>query len=205
MRCIYCNNVINKINISSILFEQDKLCVNCCDKLKINKKKINLGSIKVETFYNYDDGIFRDLLIQYKECFDEALSDVFLYSIKDYIRLKYHSYNLLFVPSSSTKKQERGFDHLPLMFKEFKLKQVKGLAMKEDLIQEGKNFNERRQMTNNYVYIGDRLKKVLIIDDVITTGSSLLGVYRAIKPHCDCIRAIALSRKENAFIKGNVC
>ena len=165
---------------------------------------MRIGNLDVLTLYNYD-GFFRDLLIQYKECYDEALAPVFLYMLKDYIRLRYRGYKLLFVPSSKTKINERGFNHLELIFKDIKLDIINGLYMKEDMIQEGKNLSERKKIIDNYVYSGKKYNKVLVVDDVLTSGSSVLGVYNAIKPYANKVDILVLSRKENAFISRNKC
>ena len=154
-----------------------------------------IEDLKVESFYEYD-GIFKSLLLQYKECCDEALKDVFLYSLKDYIRIRYSGYRILFVPSSAQKRQMRGFDHLELIFEGVRLPKVEGLRMKEDLIQEGKNAKERSRMKDNYFYEGEKLNRVLIVDDVITTGSSLYGVYRAIRDKARHVRALSLANKK---------
>ena len=204
MKCIYCDEEIEKIDLKNLFLKEDNLCYKCRDKLKLNKKIIKIENIIVETLYNYD-GIFKDLLIQYKECFDEALSSVFLYMLEDYIYFKYYGYQLLFIPSSEKKLNDRGFNHLELMFKNVRLKKVEGLKMKKELIQEGKNYYERKQMINNYEYNGKKLNKVLIVDDVLTTGSSVLGVYNAIKPYANRVRVLVVSRKENAFILKNKC
>lgn len=204
MRCIYCDSEINKINLKQLLFRDDCLCSECRRKLKINRRVIKLGKLRVESFFNYD-GIFKDLLIQYKECFDEALSNVFIYSIRYYIRIRYHGYKILYVPSGEEKLKKRGFNHLELIFKDIGLKKVEGLYMKQQLIQEGKSSHERKKMIDNYVYVGPHIHSVLIVDDVITTGSSILGVYKAIASKADKIKAIALSSKENAFISQNKC
>lgn len=205
MRCIFCDSESQRTSFKSIFVEEDKLCYKCRKLLKINIKNIKIDNKIIETIYNYDEGIFRDLLIQYKECFDEALAPLFLYSLTDYIHIKYHGYKLLFVPSSKEKRTARGFNHLELIFKDIKLKRVVGLNMKDELIQEGKNYNQRRQMLNNYIYQGEMLDKVLIVDDVVTTGSSVLGVYHAIAPYVKKVSILVLSRKENAFILKNKC
>lgn len=205
MRCIYCDKKIDKIDIKSIFLQEDSLCIECRNLLKINKKIIDLGPVKVETFYNYDDGIFKELLIQYKECYDEALSNVFLYCLEEYIRIKYVGYRIIYIPSSKKKLKIRGFNHLDSIFSRVKLPKANGLTMKEELIQEGKNFEERRRMILNYVYQGEDLNKVLIVDDVLTSGSSILGAYQVLKPHCKKIKALTLARKENAFISKLKC
>ena len=157
-----------------------------------------LGDLKVESFYDYD-GIFKSLLLQYKECCDEALKNVFLYGLKDYIRIRYAGYRILFVPSSARKRQMRGFDHLELMFEDVRLPRVGGLRMKEDLVQEGKGAEERSRMRQNYFYEGDPPGRVLIVDDVITTGSSMRGVYEAIRGRTRHVRALSLANKYYHF------
>lgn len=195
MRCLFCDENIEKYTLSSLFLEEDCLCYKCRNALKVKREYLNIDGLKIECFYEYD-GIFKSMLIQYKECYDEALAPIFLYKLKEYIELKYHNYQILFVPSSKSKIEERGFNHLELIFKDVKLNRVKGLYAKEDLIQEGKSVDERKMMLDNYLYRGDKLNKVLIIDDVLTTGSSVLGVYKAIKPYCNGkIKALSLGRK----------
>ncbi|MBQ1306644.1 MAG: hypothetical protein IIZ64_02675 [Erysipelotrichaceae bacterium] len=194
MRCIYCDREIKKITFTSLFLERDPLCIECRRMLKVKRKNILLGELKTEVFYEYD-GIFKSMLLQYKECCDEALKDVFLYSLKDYIGIRYFGYHILFVPSSQKKRQMRGFDHLELIFEDVKLPRARGLRMKEDLIQEGKNARERSRMRDNYIYEGEKLNKALIVDDVITTGSSIVGVYEAIKDKAGHVRALSLANK----------
>lgn len=202
--CIYCDKEMNKINFTNLFLEEDILCMDCRKKLKKDIKYIDIGPIKVETFYDYDS-LFKSLLIQYKECLDEALKDVFLYTLKDYIKYKYHGYKIVFIPSSKTKIEKRGFNHLEEIFRGVKLTKASGLKMKEELIQEGKNSFQRKAMADNYLYEGDVLDEVLIVDDVLTTGSSMLGAYNAIKPYANKVKGLALARKENAFICEKKC
>ena len=155
---------------------------------------IDLKEFKVESFFEYDS-LFRTILLQYKECHDEALKDVFLYDLSDYIDLKYHGYELLLVPSSRKKLEERGFDHLEGIFSSLHLKRIDGLKMKEELCQEGKDLKERERMMNNYLYEGGYHERILIVDDMITTGSSLKGVYHSIRPYVKNIKVLSLAYK----------
>lgn len=198
MICVYCLKKIEKYTLTSLFLGEDILCYKCRSLLKVNIKTINIGSLKVETFYEYD-GMFKNLLIQYKECYDEALADVFLYMLKDYLKLKYHGYKIMLVPSSETKINARGFNHLELIFRSVGLNIVYGLKMKEELVQEGKNLRERELMLNNYIYDGPQLDKVLLVDDVITTGSSLTGAYRAIENKANKIRTVSLAYKKKTL------
>jgi len=195
MKCIYCSQE-NKISLKSLFIEEDQLCSVCRNKLKVKRRIVKIEEMEVETFFEYE-GIFKSLLIQYKECYDEALKDVFLYDLKDYLFLRYHGYKIAYVLSSSKKLKERGFNHLELMFESLNFRRVEGLSIKEDISQEGKNKKERKQIINNYLYKGEKLDKVLIVDDMLTTGSSLLVVYRTLLPYCMKIKVIALASKQN--------
>ena len=49
-------------------------------------------------------------------------------------------------------------------------------------------------MIGNYYYEGEFVPKVLIVDDISTTGASLLAVKEAMKGHCRVIKALVLSK-----------
>ena len=192
MRCLCCDQDIKKISLYSFIFKEDRLCINCRNRMTKNHKRIKIDELEIESFYDYNS-LFKSLIIQYKECYDELLSEVFLYGIKEYINIKYRDYKIIYMPSSKEKLNKRGFNHLKLIFEELDLKVVDGLKYKEELIQQGKNMSERVKMKDNFIYEGDRLDKVLIVDDVLTTGSSIVGAYRALKPYCNNIRALVLA------------
>ena len=75
-------------------------------------------------------------------------------------------------------------------------KEVKGLKTKKELIQEGKDYQNRQLMKDNFFYEGPFINKVLIVDDVCTTGASLYGVYKALEGHSGKVKALVLSRKK---------
>ena len=161
--------------------------------MNFKRRIYHLKDIDVEYFYDYNSS-FRTLLLQYKECYDEALYDAFLYKIDNYINLRYFNYQLLLAPSSKRKKEKRGFDHLEKMFENVSLKRVEGLKIVKDINQQGKGLFQRSQMEDNYIYEGPYLNKVLIVDDVSTTGSTIRGIYKAIKPYSKKIKILVLAK-----------
>lgn len=193
MKCLYCDSEINEYSLYDLFIESDLLCCKCREKIKYHHQKFKIDDLMVETFYEYDS-LFKDLLLQYKECYDEALKSVFIYKIDDYIKIKYLGYQVIYVPSTKTKIRERGFGHLKGIFESLGLKEVCGLKQKSEKCQAGKGYEERLGIQNNFYYEGPKLNKVLIIDDVLTTGSSLMGVYKAIKPYCKKCKAIVLAK-----------
>ena len=195
MRCLYCDEKIKKETLYSLFIEQDKLCNKCRKKLNKKIRHTKLDKYDATYFYDYDE-MFKSLLLQFKECHDEALKDVFLYDLKDYINLRYFNYQILFVPSSMNKINERGFNHLELIFENIRLKRVTGLKMKDDLIQEGKDKIDRMKMLENYYYEGEKLDRVLVVDDVMTTGASLLGICKALDKKVSLVKLLILSIKK---------
>ena len=195
MKCLYCDKIIDKVSFKSLLLKDDYLCPDCRKQLSVNRKIITIEGMKVETFFEYD-GMFRSMLLQYKECHDEALKSVFLYELADYINLRYAGYRLCLIPSSKKKLEERGFIHLDGIFEEVKLKRDDGLISINDLCQENKSYVERRKMLDNFVYEGKHSGRVLIADDVLTTGSTLLGAYKSISLKVDKVKVLSLAYKK---------
>lgn len=191
MKCIYCEKEYHKENLYSLFIKHDLLCPSCRKELKIKKRKVLINDIKVNTYFDYE-GIYKSLLLQFKECYDEALSEVFLYKLEEYLRIRYFNYHIMYVPSSEIKLKQRGFNHLELMFKSLGLKEAKGLKQINNLSQENKNYSQRESMINNYIYEGKHYKKVLLVDDVLTTGSSIYGAYKAIEKHIESIDCLVL-------------
>lgn len=193
MRCLYCDEPISRYSLYSLLIEKDKLCLKCRKQMKLKIQEFKLNELECISFYEYDS-LFKTILLQYKECYDEALAEVFLYKIDLLIGLMFMGYKLVYVPSSTSKLKSRGFEHLKLIFERMHFKEVDGLKMKKELVQEGKDLECRKKMQDNYYYEGEKIDKLLIVDDVCTSGSSLIGVYKAFKGKARVIKAVILAR-----------
>ena len=75
------------------------------------------------------------------------------------------------------------------------MRRLEGLFMKEEMSQEGKDLTARRQMRSNFLYKGPFADKILIVDDVITTGSTLKGAFEAVSGHAKRIKVLSLAYK----------
>ena len=181
MRCRLCDREMQLGSLKDILFEEDVICEACRSKWERKKIDFRLDGIRVRSDYVYNDA-FSECLIQYKECCDEALKDVFLYPIRKQLRKRYRGYTICLMPSSTKKLAMRGFNHLAGMYENLGMKMIEPFEKVEEKDQKGAGRMERRSMEH-----GIRLKpdvklpkKLLLCDDTITTGSTLKGALRVL-------------------------
>ena len=72
-RCLWCGGpLLNGRTISELLFVDDELCGKCRGLLTPIAGQVKLGDLSVQGLYVYDEA-FMKMLVQYKECMDEAL------------------------------------------------------------------------------------------------------------------------------------
>ncbi|MDO4199109.1 MAG: phosphoribosyltransferase family protein [Erysipelotrichaceae bacterium] len=206
MKCLYCDKTIVKQSFRSLFIKEDPLCYECREKLGFRVRHLKIDDIDVEYLYDYRS-IFSSILLQYKECLDEALSVVFAYEMEDYIFFKYHGYKLCYVPSSDIKMDKRGFHPMKMILNNVKIKEVEVINMIEQCTQENKNSTERKKMEHNFVYDGPIEERVLIVDDVLTSGSTIKGVYNALKPYCREIKVLVMASamQDEKTLKENDC
>lgn len=195
--CLYCDEDLYKHTSLTHFLGNDCLCLDCRKKMRPKEINFNLEGLKIKSLYPYESE-YKSILIGYKEGLDEALYPLFLRPYLTYLRLIYHGFSITTIPSSRSKLAFRAFDHMKLIVSELRLPYIETMRSLKDINQSQKNYEERKKMRHNFELINrDLPKKLLIIDDVITSGSSLLGAYDILKPHTQKIEALALSYSSN--------
>lgn len=168
-------------------------------KLKNNKKQKINKKIKVQKIflYKYDD-IVRKLLINYK--FNDAsyLSDTFSYLIKNnkkiYDILK--TYDIILpVPLHKKRKLERGYNQTELIARKLGLNYKNNCLIKvKNIKPQSQNDVEKRRTEIKNVFKLQNIeilknKKVLILDDIYTTGSTA----------DECIKNVSIATNKVGF------
>lgn len=182
--CNICLSSYRK-NIFDLFSSSSSICNQCLKKFNPIFKIFKYQNIECLYVYEYDE-VIKELLFQYKGCFDICLSSVFLGRYVNYLNLKYFGYVIICAPSSKQDDENRGFNHVQEMFKVMKNKQ-ENIIYKDTLLRQVDISKEERQNIYKYLRIenGNKLtnKKVLIVDDVFTTGSTVKAMIDLIKPY----------------------
>ena len=194
MRCLMCGKELGEGSIRDIFVGEDGICEECRKQWLEKNIKFELDGIKGEADYIYNKA-FSSSLIQFKECGDEALKDIFLFEVKKKIRRKYRGYTLCCMPSSIEKRKSRGFSHLEEMYSCLNMKIIDPFI---------KNTNESQKQLPGYLRSNMRHeivlkegiqlpKKILLVDDTITSGSTLKGALSCIDTKKHHVRIYCVS------------
>lgn len=206
VRCLWCNGMLEDgHDLWDIFTRKLWICGKCEAKLIVQHRHFKIDGVRTESLYLYND-FFRSLLIQYKECCDEALYPIFLARYHRYIHHRYHDYVLVPMPSSIAKKQERGFDHLHLMFEACGLPFCDCLYKLDNIQQKGLSAKQRKHLQ---LGLKDMKipRKLLLVDDVCSTKATLKAAVQLLANQDRCLRIVVVAynpskHKKSLFDKG---
>lgn len=187
--CLICEgSLLSGIDLYRLLIE-DVICFKCRKPLenKISIKKFM--DYRLISFYKYNHNLMQ-LLVRYKDLLDVSLADVFLRPYISIINIVFKDYDIVLIPSSKTLKLRRGFNHLNLHLNKCKLNIIDCLKKEDDI----QRFKQKRQDTKlSFKYVPTNLDKVIIFDDVITSGSSMQAAIKLLQPISNKIILITIT------------
>lgn len=180
--CKVCFEEIKENSFHNFLLDLP-ICYSCLKKMNPIFKSFKIDGIKGLSIFNYNDFI-KKLIYQYKGCGDYELKDIFISPFVKDIKILFHNYFVLLAPSSKKRILERGFNHTFEIFKCLNLKNVSPIEKINDDKQSSKSYIERLKVKDSLILKEIELiknKKILICDDICTTGSTLKAIIELVK------------------------
>ena len=173
-RCLVCDKNMED-NFNNLFNGECKVCCECSNKIKVRNDKFIINGCKGLILYYYND-FFKDVLFRYKGLGDYLLKDIFFVCNLEKLKRKYKGYKIVVAPSNSEEEEKRGFCHLEEIFKSFNLEIIKCFKKDVKWKQSDKKLVERSNI-QNVIKIDKRslkgVKKVVLVDDVLTSGSTI--------------------------------
>jgi len=123
------------------------------------------------------------------------------------LRLRFKGYVIVCFPSNKEDDEIRGFNHVEEIFRQLKLPYAHVLRKKVSFKQSDLSKEEREKVASKiegYDLDSIRHKKVLLVDDVMTTGSSLkagISILKGANPRK--IKVLVLSKKQENKVNDN--
>lgn len=159
------------------------ICPKCFKELQPKFIFFNIDKYRCLSIFEYDDKI-KALLYQFKGCFDIEMGDIFLKRYSHELHLYYLGYKVIPIPSYKEDDEKRQFNHVKEMFRFLDLPIVDAIEKTNHVKQANCSFEQRKEIGKHLRLIdGVNLKgkKVLIVDDVYTTGSTMKAAIELIK------------------------
>ena len=182
--CLFCNNKK----------ENSFFCSNCKKEIKFNEFKIlkNIDGVNIYSCCNYS-GIPQKLVRLLKFHNKKFLSVDIAKIMKEYIdffNINFSEYEIICVPLYKNKKKKRGFNQCELI--SIELSKLLELPYNFDLIKRIKNtkpmynlkIDERIENLKDAFLVDKQYfhnKKILLIDDIITTGTTVSEIIKSLK------------------------
>lgn len=183
-----------------VVYPRENYCIICkndncfgiCNTCKKSIKKIDNKYQDEVISYGYYGGVLKDLILKFKYKNNFTAGDILAEFLEEYIinNFKYEEYIITYIPLSKKSKKIRGFNQCEYIAK--KISRDLSIEVLEILIKE-KETKEQKTLKRDerYENIRDAFKiktgikvknyKIILIDDVTTTGSTMQEAYKLLK------------------------
>lgn len=173
------------------VFHDGKICFRCLAKLKPYR-----GKHSYKIIYSYNE-FLRDLLHRVKGLGEQSLAPLFLDEHAAWIASEYKGFTIVPVPSFIKDNERRGFNHVEAIFSVVPLP-MQSLFYKKTNHKQATSTD--RKEVSNVIDLKPNMKsfpqKVLLVDDVITSGETLKACFILLRDKVNEIEIIVLSRRE---------
>ena len=181
--CLICFKKVNITDFCRLFNAEIPICQACQTEMEPKFISFSVDGHKATSIYDYNPFI-RKLIYQYKGCYDYELHQVFLDRYAKEIKLRYFDYVVIPIPSYKNEDEERGFNHVVETFKSLGINMLNIIEKTEKHKQAVSTFNQRKEVykfleLNSHSDLSK--KKVLIVDDVYTTGSTMKAAIHLVE------------------------
>lgn len=173
--CKVCFKNFTSNSYRTIGLKRASVCEQCYKNFHPVFKRFRIEKIQCLALYDYDDFI-KEKLFVLKGCYDIELAVVFLSSFLPFLRLKFTGFYIVPIPSFIDDDLKRGFNHVEEIFKGLKFPVLKVLKKTSPIKQSDQKIEDRNLVIKRLkIYDGNQIKgkKILLVDDVFTTGSTI--------------------------------
>ena len=182
--CKVCFSKIDKRNFYNCVKKNLCLCDNCMNKISAKFHYFKVERYSALAVFDYDSEL-KKLIYQFKGCFDIELRQIFLERYVKEIELMYKGYVVVPAPSYEEENKIRQFNHVIEIFKLINL-EMEPCIEKTTPFKQAEHKSSARSKIGQHLKIkdGNKLKgkKVLIVDDVYTTGSTIKAMISLVEP-----------------------
>ncbi|WP_159521486.1 ComF family protein [Erysipelothrix urinaevulpis] len=169
--------------------------------MKSKPVRIKLDTTNIVSLFVYEKEV-RNNILRYKESKDILLAKIFIHP---YWVWRFRKYTIIPVPSTIQANNKRGFRHMEEIVRRSGFKNIeaclKHCGEKEQALQ---HFS-KRQNVSNYLMLENesviRGKRLLLIDDILTSGETMKACVNLLKPYAKDIRCLVISSGKKWYKK----
>ena len=195
--CKICFEPINDYSLMSLIQTKTTICKKCLNDLVPVLQKFEVLGCHALSIFSYDE-VIQKYLYQFKACFDFEIKELFLSRFKKELSVKYSNFIMIPIPSYKYDDETREFNHVVEMFECLHLPMMK-IIIKTHKFKQATNKSEKRKEISKHLELSSQPdltgKKVLIVDDVYTTGSTMKAAIKLVETlHPKTIEVLVMSK-----------
>ena len=129
-------------------------------------------------------GELKNAIYQFKANGDYELREVFFEYLINDLKIEYRNHIVVPAPSSPESDEIRGYNHAEELFAQLNLPIVKAIIKTENREQKEQSMKGRKEIGKYFSLVNKhqlKNKKVLIVDDVYTSGSTIDAMIKLVK------------------------
>lgn len=198
---ILCDNC--KFDIENEPYSRCGLCAQLCGECGLCDRCQKLGLFDQFWCVGYRAGTLKRLIDTYKFDSSRSAGRALAEILDNRIPMIDPETVVVGVPTSSISIRSRGFDHMAVVVRQFakvrKLPASKVLRREDQVIMHFLNKSERQDHAGGLFSVqGAVPEKVLLLDDIITTGTTLRSAAKMLKASgVKCLYGAVIARHDN--------